>query len=317
MRTYPIIDGHCDVLWKLWNDSSIDFYDEHAQLHAGFSNLKKGEVALQSFALFLSPKIPRPQMFYELLHSIDLFYQKVVQQGSKVQLIRTKEDLAQWDPSLKLGALLTLEGLDPLIGDSVYLRTLFHLGVRSIGFTWNQANLGADGVGEERGAGLTEWGKEVVRECNRLGMMIDISHISYRGFWDVLETTDRPIIASHSNCFSLCPHVRNLKDDQLDALIRSNGMIGVTTVPSFVAEQEPTIDKLIGHIDYIFARGGTRSIGLGSDFDGIESTLPNLSHSGQYQNLVERLYKMYASELVEGLLWNNWYHFYESQLPLK
>jgi membrane dipeptidase len=308
-----VVDGHCDAIYKLWKNHRLDFNSNDA-MHVNLPNLKSGGVVLQSFALYLPPDIPRPQMYYELLKCIDLFHEKMIAEGDQLFVVRSAEDLERVGQG-KIGSLLTLEGLDPVIGDMIYLKTLFHLGVRSIGFTWNQANLAADGVGDSRGAGLSQWGKEVVAECNRLGMMIDVSHMSEKAFWDTVEYTQRPLMASHSNVFDLCSHPRNLKEKQIKALIEMDGMIGLTFVPAFVHSSDPSMDMLLKHVEYICERGGADHLGFGSDFDGIETTLVDLENSGCYPNWIDRLLRVYSAELVEQWTHKNWLKFYQSQLP--
>jgi membrane dipeptidase len=310
----PIIDGHCDALYKLWKNERLNFNELSGDLHVSLPELRQSGVALQSFALYIPPTVPRPQMFYETLKCIQIFYQQVIRNEEELYVIQKADDLNRIGQG-KIGALLTLEGLDPVIGDSLYLQTLYRLGVRSIGFTWNQANLAADGVGESRGGGLTDWGKEVVGLCNSLGMMLDVSHLSENGFWQMMELSSKPLMASHSNVYDLCPHPRNLKADQIEALIGSDGMIGVTFVPMFVHPTNPSIDVLLRHIEYICERGGADRLGLGSDFDGITTTLEGLESSGRYPNLVDRLLKLYPESIVEGICYKNWLKFYDQQLP--
>jgi membrane dipeptidase len=307
-----VIDAHCDAIYKLWEGPHLSFKSD--DLHVNLPRLKSGGVILQSFALYLPPHVPSPQMYYELLKCIDLFYDKVIAGGDQLFLIRSAQDLEMLNKG-KIGSLLTLEGLDSVIGDMIYLKTLFHLGVRSIGFTWNQANLAADGVGDPRAAGLSQWGKEVVGECNRLGMMIDVSHMSERAFWDTVECSARPLIASHSNVFDLCPHPRNLKENQIAALIEMKGMIGLTFVPLFVHKSEPSMDMLLKHVEYICERGGANHLGFGSDFDGIATTLVGLENTGCYQNWINRLLQHYSAEWVDQWTHKNWLNFYKSQLP--
>lgn len=309
----PIIDGHCDALYKLWKNERLNFNEAGEDLHVSLPGIKQSGVSIQSFALYIPPSVPRPQMFYETLKCIQIFYDQVISNGENLYVVLTAEDLKKIGHG-KIGALLTLEGLDPVIGDSLYLKTLYHLGVRSVGFTWNQANLAADGVGEPRGAGLTEWGKEVVDICNNMGMMLDVSHLSVSGFWEMLDLSKKPLMASHSNVYDLCPHPRNLNADQIQALVNTGGMIGVTFVPSFVHPTQPSMDVLLKHMEYICEKGGARHLGFGSDFDGITTTLEGLESSGRYPNLVDRLLRLYPESMVENFCYKNWLNFYERQL---
>jgi membrane dipeptidase len=194
----------------------------------------------------------------------------------------------------RLAAVLTVENSDALDGSLNTLHAFHALGVRSIGLTHNPRAIAADGVGETQASrlgpalpteaprgGLSEFGVQLVREMNALGMLVDVSHISERGFWDVMEHTTRPVIASHSNCRALCDHVRGLTDDQLRALAKNGGVVGVSFVPGFVdpdtwarpATTAPgappsLIARVLDHIEHVIRIAGPDHVGLGSDFDG-------------------------------------------------
>jgi membrane dipeptidase len=169
----------------------------------------------------------------------------------------------------KLAVVLTVENSEALDGSINVLRAFHQLGVRSIGLTHNPRGLAADGVGEARtGGGLTEFGMRLVREMNALGMLVDVSHISERGFWDVMELTTKPVIASHSNCRALCDHMRSLTDDQLRAIRDNGGVVGVSYVPAFVDAERPSIARVLDHIEHVMDVAGPAHAGLGSDFDG-------------------------------------------------
>jgi membrane dipeptidase len=309
---YPIIDTHCDALYQLWKNPNQSYVTSQ-QLHTSVDRLRSGGVQVQSYALYLPASVPLPTMFYEMLRCVDLFHKKVVQEGG-LKVIGTAEDLSRLESNQR-GALLTVEGLDALVGDTTYFRTLYYLGVRSVGLTWNTSNLAADGVGESRGAGLTEWGKEIIRECNDLHMMIDVSHLPEKGFWDVMEVSQKPVYASHSNVYELCPHPRNLRKPQIEALIRTGGRIGLTFVPMFIDPESATMDALLQHVEKVCEWGGAAHLGFGSDFDGITSTVPGLEHSGCYTQWVELLLKHYSEEWVKRWLYGNWHDFYMDQLP--
>jgi membrane dipeptidase len=143
------------------------------------------------------------------------------------------------------------------------------LGVRNIGLTWSLRNALADGVFEaQTGGGLTNYGRAVVKEMNRLGIVIDIAHLAPAGVRDVLELSEAPIIASHANACAVCDHTRNLTDEQLEGLARNDGVVGVTFVQSFIDPQQATLARLLDHVDHIVRVAGIDHVGLGSDFDG-------------------------------------------------
>lgn len=310
-----IIDGHCDVLSKMLMEEGIDFNDS-TKLDVTYDRLKQAGVAIQNFAIYLPESLKQPQ-FDHILQCIDLFQRKIIKQYD-LRFIRTKHDLEEVITGTHMGGILSLEGCDALAGHNHYLRVLFYLGVRSIGLTWNYGNWAADGVKEHRRGGLTYKGREFVEECNKLGIILDVSHLSETAFWELIELSTQSIMASHSNAQAMCPHPRNLSDEQIIALIQSGGRIGLTFVPFFTSnEKKVRILDLLKHIDHIASLGGGSSIGLGSDFDGIEEYIMGLEHPGQYDLLVNELNKQYSSSFVEGLLFGNLREYYRIHLPEK
>lgn len=187
----------------------------------------------------------------------------------EVALCRTRAEIDATLAAGQIAFILAIEGGECIQDGIESLRVFYQLGVRLLGLTWNQRNLLAEGIGEERaGGGLTELGREMVREANRLGVLLDVSHLSVKSFWDVLETSDAPVIASHSNAKALCRHRRNLDDDQLRALAGTGGMIGVNGVAAFLADdpREATLERMLDHIDHIAEVVGPQNVGLGPDF---------------------------------------------------
>lgn len=307
-----IIDAHCDLLEKLSLHPDLEFKQESIYADVSYPRLHKAGVAVQLFALYLSDK--KRITFERLLEQVDAFYQKVAAHDG-VRFVRTRKDLEEAGASGKLGALLTLEGADALEGSMTYVRSAFYLGVRMLGLTWNQSNWAADGVMEPRKGGLTVKGKQLVRECVRLGIILDVSHLGEKGFWELTELSTRPFVATHSNAQAVCSHPRNLSDDQIKVLIQQGGVMGLTFVPWFVKASEPSVKDILTHIDHICALGGARHIGFGSDFDGIDYHIPGLEHPGMYDRLGNELYKHYGTALADDFLHGNWYRFLMDHLP--
>jgi len=179
---------------------------------------------------------------------------------------------AEIDTALARGQIafvLGIEGGECIQDGTASLRVFYELGVRVLGLTWNQRNLLAEGVGEERAAGgLTELGRAMVAEANRLGVLLDVSHLSVKSFWDLVETSTGTIIASHSNAKALCGHRRNLDDDQMRAIAATGGTIGINMVASFLTDdpKEANVERLLDHIDYIAALVGVEQVAIGPDF---------------------------------------------------
>lgn len=299
-----IIDLHCDALMKLSIAKGKLSFRTSEELDTNFNRLKKGNVKIQAFAIFVDPDIKSDEKFQEALNQIDYFYQEVLGKNPEMRHLKSWSDFYHLQDG-EIGAFLTLEGVDAIGNDLTKLRTLFQLGVLSVGLTWNNANLAADGAGEPRGGGLTLFGKEIVRLCNEWNVLTDVSHLSARGFWDVMELANYPI-ASHSNAKTLCNHPRNLSDEQAKAMFAKGGLIHVVYNPPFITETgKATIDDLIKHIDHFCSLGGVKQIGLGSDFDGISHKVKGLEHAGMAQNLILKLLKYYKEDEVRGFAYQN------------
>ncbi|SFB43310.1 membrane dipeptidase [Cohnella sp. OV330] len=298
-----IADLHCDALSKLDRDPKLDWAESSGGgLDVTAESLGKGTVGLQAFAIWVptgTPKTPE-----SVLRQAALFHDKIlsapgmrlVQNGADVDAVLGPE-------ASERGALLTLEGADALRGERWALRLLHRLGLRMLGPTWNEANWACDGIMEPRGAGLTKEGRSLVAECEALGILIDVSHLSEKGFWDTAELARRPFIASHSNARALCPHPRNLTDDQIRALVAAGGLIGITFVPFFLQSLRPAvIDDVLRHVEHVCALGGASHIAFGSDFDGIDTYTQGLAGPADYAALADALLARHPEPLVRGWL---------------
>jgi len=186
-----------------------------------------------------------------------------------------------------------------------------------LGLTWNGRNELADGVGErETGGGLTRLGREAVGEMDRLGMAVDVSHLSEAGFWDVISLAQRPPLASHANCAALCAHPRNLDDRQIRALSEKGGIVCLTFCPSFVDPEHATRERLIDHIVHAASLAGAQAVGLGSDFDGIEDTIPGLENPSCFPGLAGALLKRgFTPGEVRGIMGENLVRYLRRVLP--
>ncbi|MBG9565772.1 dipeptidase [Brevibacillus agri] len=180
-----IFDAHCDVLGKLWKEPERDFYKEDDFLQAGFPALAKGNVDIQVLACFVPVHVPYGRRFHTILEMIDIFYEKVA--SEQFRPIYTMADLDERVLKGEKGAILFVEGAHALEESLVQLRTWYRLGVRGMTLTWNHGNCVADGSGEPNPGGLTAFGRQVIEEMNRLGMVIDVSHLADPGFWDVMD----------------------------------------------------------------------------------------------------------------------------------
>lgn len=305
-----IIDLHCDVLYKLWEGKGEISFKNSEKLDANKIRLQSGGVKVQAFAIFLQPELKVEERFQVALAQIDYFYKEILEKNSCIRLIKDWNMLLELEEE-EIGAILTLEGVDCIGNDLQKLRILYYLGVLSVGLTWNHANLAADGVGETRGAGLTDFGKNIVQLNNEYKRLTDVSHLSERAFWDVIELAKYPI-ASHSNSKTICNHPRNLTDEQAKALFAQGGMVHVVYHPGFTKnEGKATIADLIKHIDHFCSLGGINQIGLGSDFDGIDEKINGLEDASKHQNLINELLKYYSEDEVKGFASKNFLRYAE------
>jgi membrane dipeptidase len=198
----------------------------------------------------------------------------------KFRIVRSVAELRRCLDDAVMAAVLHWEGADAIDTDLDALHVLHRAGLRSLGLVWGRPNAFAEGVAvhyrrsPDTGPGLTDAGRELVRACNDLRIMIDVSHLNLRGFWDVAALTDAPLVASHSNAYALCPSSRNLTDPQLDAIAASDGMIGLNFAVNFLRgdaarEASTPLGVMIRQIDYLVERVGVDRVGFGSDFDGV------------------------------------------------
>ena len=232
-----------------------------------------------------------------LLYAMDAFgwfLAEVDAYADQIAVATTADEIESIVASGRIAAVLTIENSEVLERSLWVLPVLQRLGVRSMTLTWSYRAHAADGAFENvTGGGLTHFGRDLVRLMNEHGMIVDISHISDRGFWDVMEVTTAPIIGSHNACRALCEHPRNLTDDQIRAVAANGGVIGVTYVPAFVDadESKRTLERLLDHFDHIAQVGGADCIGLGSDFDGGGDVLKDAT---------------VVPQITEGLLARGW-----------
>ena len=298
-----IFDAHCDVLYKLLLNPALDF-GRSTELQVNMDRLGASGTKVQLFAIYVPESVHPDLKFQATLRMVELFNEKVLKPFPEIKHVKNSEDFNKLADN-EIGAVLTLEGCDAIGQDLLKLKTLLRLGVRAVGLTWNYANYAADGALEERGAGLSRFGKQMIQILNESNTACDVSHLSERGFWDVMESSNN-VFASHSNSHSLCPHPRNLRDEQISALIERDSVIGVTFVPQFLTgTKQAEIDDVIRHVEHICSLGGENNVGFGSDFDGIEYTVNRLAGNEQYVNLWNSLQKYYSDIQVKKFLFDN------------
>ncbi|MBE3587146.1 MAG: dipeptidase [Thermoanaerobacteraceae bacterium] len=314
-RNSPVVDAHCDTLTAM-EIQNRRLADVGRGGHVDLARLRQGGVKIQFFAAHIAPT-HRERAVTRVLELIDRFYGELKLNEEEMMCITGAGDIQRVQHTGKIGALLAIEGGEALGGRLEVLRMLHRLGVRSLTLTWNHRNELADGVSEggTRG-GLTRFGRAVVREMNRLGMLVDVSHLSEAGFWDVLEVSSQPVIASHANSRYVCDHRRNLSDDQIRALAARGGVMGLCFYPDFIHSTAPSLEKLLDHVDHVVSLAGAGCIGLGSDFDGIERTTPGLEDVSCLPRLTGALWRRgYREEEIRGILGGNFLRVLEQVLP--
>jgi len=306
LKDYYIIDSHCDTLGKIL-DNGINAFND-GQCHISIDGLKTGRVGLQFFAAWVGPKYKYYPCLQRGLKLIDAYYTMLEYYPDTFFPLLCKDDIEKLNTENKIGALLAVEGGDILEGEISNLRILYHLGVRAITLTWNYRNELADGVLESKSmSGLSSFGCEVVKEMNRLGILVDVSHLSEKGFYDVMETSTKPIAATHSNAWSIHPHPRNLKDEQIMLLAKNKGVMGINFYPPFLTDQKADLSHIIRHIDYVAGLAGTDVLGFGSDFDGIEETPENVNGPEVYNSIIETLLKLnYKEDDIKKIAYGNY-----------
>jgi len=285
-----VVDMHCDTIYEinrlLENGRDIELKDNH--LNISLNKMKQGDYLLQNFAMFTHLK-ENSDPITHVQHLIDTFYLEMEKNKDMIEVVYCYDDIVKNSENHKMSALLTLEEGAVVHDDLSYLRNYYRLGVRMIALNWNFPN----GIGypnfdmndENHGYhtfddknGLSEFGIQYVQECERLGIIIDVSHLSDAGFYDVLKYTKKPFVASHSNVRSLCPHARNLSDDMIKQLASRGGVMGINFAADFLRETHADhaisrISDMVEHILYIRDLVGIDHVGLGSDFDGIPQNL--------------------------------------------
>lgn len=299
------VDAHCDTITTIMETGEAL---KNNNGHIDLDRLKKYDSFVQFFAAFIAPEQAKMGALKRTLDIIDRLYSEIEINKNDIMLCRNYNDITTAVKSRKVAAVLTIEGGEALEGSLAVLRMLYQLGVRAITLTWNFRNQIADGVADEiTNGGLTPFGRQVVAEMNKLGMMVDVSHLSEAGFWDVINLSASPIIASHSNAKKICDHSRNLTDEQLLALKKNGGVTGINLCPYFIVKDgKAEIKHVIAHIEHILGLTGEDTLGLGADFDGIDKTPIGLEGVQCLSDLINELLKLnYNESLINKIAGEN------------
>ena len=307
---FGIFDAHCDTLTTLGEGDNL--YDAPRQFN--FKQVEQYEYFTQVMALWVDIARDGERLGDKVDKYIKRFHEELAK-NPNVTHIKTKEDIIKAKKGVNV--ILGIEGGEAVGTDVANVEKLYKQGVRLITLTWNTPYAISDtnartceclnGEKDYKG-GLTHFGKDVVREMNRLGMVIDVSHLSDKGFYDLLEVSNKPFIASHSNARALCAHARNLTDDMFKELVKIGGVTGINFYHHFLTSDkaEADIADILRHIEHFMALGGEKNVGIGTDFDGIDFGPKGFDSAADLGKIYEELLKInYSEDLVRDIMCRN------------
>lgn len=305
---FPVLDLHCDTILALLGQSG----NEAGSLrrNAGHIDLERASALggyAQCFACFTTPMMEEYRHISPLVafeRELATIQREVDKHKRLMSIAYSMADVEANREKGKMSAILTIEGPAGFDFDPALLENLHQIGFRITSLGWNEQNvLTGSNV---TGGGLTDQGKEYVREAQRLGMLVDVSHISDEGFWDILEMTQAPVLATHSNSRALCGHSRNLTDDMFRAICRTGGVAGINQYADFLGES-PTLDTVCDHIFHFMELDPTgKHIALGGDLDGCEQLSQGFEGIQSYPVLARRLRERgLGEETIRDIFWNN------------
>ncbi len=339
----PFFDGHNDTLLKmLVHGQKTDlFFSEHNDMHLSLPKAVKGNLIGGLFAVCVpTPELSsgnkeelekkRQTLFSDRFDTVDhhhayqmtmevmkRFDQLIMLSDEQIKIVRTVSDLNEAISKGLFSVVIHFEGAEQIDASLDNLESFYEKGLRSLGVVWSRPNVFGHGIeirfpgSPDNGHGLTDAGKELVKACNRLGIMVDLSHMTEKGFWDVAGISNAPLVASHSCVFNLCNCSRNLTDKQLDAIGESNGLVGINFAVQFLRKDgKRVLDtpamEIVRHIKYIADRIGPKHVAIGSDFDG--ATIPNqIGDAAGLQNLTKAMQEIgFNREEMELISYKNW-----------
>lgn len=347
MSLIPIFDGHNDTIQQI-GDGKRSFFRRGARGHVDLPRAHEGGMIGGCFAIFcpdpdediarmasdgfdpserkkqVSPPLEFSYAYNCMVEQLLGLYKIVGDSDGEVAIVRSTGDIRYNMGSDIFSIEIHLEGADAIDDDLHSLEWLYLAGLRSLGIVWSRPNNFGTGVPIKRagspdlGPGLSDLGQALVRACNEMGIVIDVSHLNEKGFWDVAATTTKPIVASHSNASALAPAVRNLTDRQLDAVRDSNGLVGINYHCGFLRKdgcsnaQETPLSLVADHLIYIADRIGIEGVALGSDFDG--ATMPgDLKDAAGLPRLIEELRQRgFDDDALHKIGYKNWLRIFDA-----
>lgn len=302
---FPVFDLHCDTaLALLGEDLKQTASLKHNDCHIDLDRASTLGGYAQCFACFTTTVGGGPKPVEVFEREIDTILREMERNYQQISLAYTPEEISQNLEKGIMSGILTIEGPAGFGFDPELLEDLHRLGFRITTLGWNEKNPLTGS--HKTGGGLTDLGKAYVKEAQRLGMVVDVSHISDEGFWDIMEITQAPVIASHSNSRSVCNVSRNLTDDMFLAICKTGGVTGINLCPDFLGIN-PNQDTVCDHIFHFLTLDPTgKHIALGGDLDGIGSLPEGFTGVQDYEKLAQRLLERGLSEQqVRDIFWNN------------
>ena len=319
----PYFDAHCDTVYRCLETgetSALDYGDsreEQCRYYAASAHLRRngGHIDLersrqfsrcaQFFALFHdAAEAPADGLWAQCRRMHDFFLREMVDNADIVCHCRTGREVDEAAAAGKTAALLSIEGADLIDCDVHEVETVAHWGVRLLNPVWNRANVLSGTNAEEPERGLSAAGRDFIHVLEEHAIYPDVSHLSDAGFWDLVHIARRPIVASHSNARAVCPHRRNLTDDQFRAIRDLGGVAGLNLYLDFVGQ--PTMDALLAHVEHFLALDGEKTLCLGGDLDGCEALAAGMTGMQDVPKLYEALQaRGYGDALLEDIFWNN------------
>lgn len=324
MKSIPYFDAHCDTIYRCLmtgGEVTLDFGEDAEEQKRFFAKCgclreNEGHIDLmrgsrfarcgQFFALFFdAADAPEDGMWAQCRRLHDCIVQEMETNADLICHCRTGAQIDRAVKNGKMAALLSIEGADLIECDVHKIKTVDDWGVRFLNPVWNRANALSGTNSQERERGLSDKGRDFIRQMERCGIYADVSHLSDRGFWDLCRMTARPIVASHSNSRALCDHPRNLTDDQFRAIRDTGGVVGMNFYSHFIGKQ-PSVDDLVRHIEHFLAMDGEKTVCMGGDLDGCEELPQGMAGMEDVPKIWQALEERgYPRPLLEDLFWNN------------
>jgi membrane dipeptidase len=289
---FKVADAHCDTLTK-YNENP--FYSKDAAWN--LKKFKKAKGIMQYMAIFAPDNLAGDSALAYAFNHVGRF---IRYKPDDVTFLQSPSDYNE----KKVNILLSIEGGSPIVNDINNLVAFHKLGIRAMTLTWNHRNFIGDGVNEEYG--LTAFGKDVVKKMNELKMIVDVSHLNEKGFWDVADVSDKAFIASHSNVWEVCNSRRNLKNEQITEIINRKGFIGLNFYSYFIGNKgDNFIDKFEKHVSSFLDLGAVDVLGFGADYDGIdEAPFPDPLSYKTIAGIFSDKLKL-SDDLIEKIMYKN------------